>query len=631
MKGIAMATPRQPSMAATPGSSGDAAELENYTLFERIGQDELAAVYRARHQTLDRDVHIHVLRRSGWVAVSRFQLAAKLQARFSHPHVLPVVDAGHDEKYGYYLVTPPIEARALQKILDAGPVEPAWALRVFAQIGQALDFLHGEGIIHRDVQPQTILVTSEGQAYLSGFSLAWTSDGPDLSKLDEVDYLTPYAAPEQTFEDQAPSAALDIYALGAVLQHMLSGELPSTQGHELTAAIARNPELAPAEKIIRRMLSPQPHQRYPSVAQATAALRGVLRPALAEVLAGEGRLDGATEASWLENPLEIVLGDRVDAEFLQRSRERADRLHGAEAIRRLLDLWSGGQPHRRRQLGQAIRIDQVVSYNLYFFDLKVVYETRTAPQTRERAYAGSKVASQEIPDRWLVEVPAPADRFTDVGATEINLPHSDRSFVCPRCRGETRTPCGRCSGRGTIERKRMVKTATGSHAQLQIVDCPECAGAAVKTCERCEGTGGLLEHHVFAYSRRGRLWQNMDDMAGLPQRTIEARSEPVFNGEIDMHDPNWHAVQPLHDLFAEATKAEQDDTRIIVSELQIRATPVSEVDYTFRNTSRTLAIIGFDENVRGDLSLLDTERVMVAALLAVVVVLALVLAAVMFF
>ena len=620
-----MAGPRQPARAAASTPASDSHELKNYTLRERVGQHELAVIYRGQHQTLDRDVHVHILRRSGWIAISRFQLAAKLQARLSHPHLLPVLDAGHDEKYGYYLVTPPVDARPLQEMVDAGPVDAPLALRIFAQIGQVLDYLHSLGVIHRDVQPQNILVLADGNALLTGFSLAWSADGPDLSKLEEADYLTPYAAPEQTFEDRTPAPALDIFALGAVLLHMLTGEVPSTPGGEPASVANRDPRLAPVDKIIRRMISPQPHLRYPTVAQATAALRGALRPVLGEV-AGAPLEDAPTEASWLENPLEIVLRDRISEDFLRRTRERSTRLHGGESVRRLLDAWSQGQPQRRRQLGQAIRVEQVVSYNLYFYDLKALYETRTLPELRERPYAGSKLGGRgREADRWKVEVPVPSEPFADVSPQEVILPNSDKSIQCPRCRGETRVPCGRCAGRGTIEVKRTVKAATGSHTELQIVDCPECAGAAVMPCDRCDGLGGLMEQKVFAFSRRGRLWQNTDDLEGLPQRTIESRAEQVFSAEIDVHDPVWHAVQPLHELFDEATRLEQDDTRIVAAELTIRGTPVTEVDYTFRTKPRTLAVIGFDDNVRGDLSLLDTERLMLAAAVAVILVITAVL------
>jgi len=614
MKGSAMASSRQPAKAAASSAAGEGAEIKNYHLGERIGQDELALIYRARHQTLDREVHVHVLRRSGWIAVSRFQLAAKLAARLQHPHIVPVLDAGHDERYGYYLVTPPLAAKPLQTLLDKGPVPPPLAVRIFAQVGQALDELHRQQIVHRDVQPQTILVQPDGTAYLTGFSLAWTPDGPDLSQLDEADYLTPYAAPEQTFEDRTPEPSLDMYALGAVLYHMLAGELPSSAGSEPASLASRDPQLVPADRVVRRMLAPQPNLRYPTAGQAAAALRGALRRIVEPSPTAE-HAELGTDAQWLENPLEIVLRDRINGSFLSRARAHADKLHGGEGVRRLLDSWSNDNPVRRRQLGQAIRIDQVVSYNVYFYDLKVLYEMRTQPQTRERPFSGSKISSRkQAPDRWQVDVPVPNEPFVDVPSTEVPIPNSEKSSVCPRCKGETRIACPRCQGRGTLDVKRTVKTATSSHSEIQTVDCPDCNAQAVLACDRCDGAGSLLESSVFQFSRRGRLLQNTDDIEGLPQRNLEERSELVYRGEIDQHDPLWHAVQPLHELLDEATKQTSEDTHIVATELTIRGTPVTEVDYSFRNKQRTLAIIGFDENVRGDLSLFDSERLLIAAL-----------------
>lgn len=613
-----MAGARQPTKAPAPPELND---LKNYTLGERLGQDELATMYRARHQTLDRDVHVHILRRAGWVAISRFQLAAKLAARYPHAHILPVLDGGYEEKWGYYLVTPPLAAQSLHELLEKGPIDPPLAFKLFAQIGQALDFLHSQGVIHRDVQPQTILVTEDGRALLTGFSLAWTVDGPDLSQLEEADYLTPYAAPEQTFEDRTPEPALDLYALGAVLYHMLTGAVPPGPGTEPGSLSEVDPRLAAADRVVRRMVSPQPQVRYPSAAQAAAALRGALRATLGEG-SGTPANEPPPEASWLENPLEIILRNRIDPQFLGRSRDRAARLHGGEGVRRLLDGWSAEQPQRRRQLGQAIRIDQVVSYNLYFYDLKVLYETRSPPELRERPYSGSKIAHRERDiDRWKVTVETPAEPFAEVLPVEVEVPNSEKSVICARCHGETRVACPSCAGRGTVDLKHTVKRPTGSYTEVEVVDCPGCQGRALLPCDRCEGSGGLLEQRVFNFSRHGRLWQNTDDLEGLPQKLIEGRSEQVFVGAIAVHDPVWHAVQPLHELFSEVTKLEQDDTRIVDAELTIRATPVTEVDYTLHGKPRTLAIMGFDDNVRGDLSLFDLERLLMIAAFVVIVVL----------
>jgi hypothetical protein len=225
-----------------------------------------------------------------------------------------------------------------------------------------------------------------------------------------------------------------------------------------------------------------------------------------------------------------------------------------------------------------------------------------------------------MPDRWQIDVQVPEEPFADVTPTEVAVPNSEKSSVCPRCKGETRITCGRCQGRGTLDLKRTVKTPTGTHSELQTIDCPECQGQALLTCDRCDGNGSLLESSVFQFSRRGRLWQNTDDIEGLPQRVLEERSEIVSNAPIDLHDPMWHAVQPLHELIEEATKTTSEETRIVAAELTIRGTPVTEVDYTFRNKPRTLAIIGFDDNIRGDLSLFDSERIMIVVLAVLVVV-----------
>lgn len=611
MKGSAMASSRAPVRAAGSSATGEGAEIKNYRLDGRIEQDELAVIYRAQHQTLDREVRVHVLRRSGWIAVSRFQLAARLAAKVQHPHILPVLDAGHDERYGYYLVTPPLEAETLQKLLENGRLAPATALRIFTGIAQALDELHRQGIVHRDVQPQTILAQADGTPYLTGFSLASSPDGPDLSSLEEADYLTPYAAPEQTFESGAPEPAVDIYALGAVLYHMLSGTVPPGPGGEPPSLGASDATLAGVDKVLRRMMAPQPQLRYSTAGQAVAALRSSLR----EVLEPAARLAGGADAQWLENPLEIVLRDRLNADWLSRAAKRAAELHGGEGIRRLLDAWAGDSPVRRHQLGQAIAIEQVVSYNLYFYDLKVLYETRTSGETRERPISGSHVSSRvAAPERWEVDVSVPDQPFTDVAAIDVEIPHSEKTLTCPRCKGETRVACPRCQGRGTLEVKRTVKTPAGSHSEIQTVDCPECKGAAQLECDRCEGQGSLLETGVFSFSRSARLWQNSDELEGLPRGALEDRSEPIFKGPIDLHDPAWHAAQPLHELIGEASKQLGDETRAVAVELTIRGTPVTEVDYTFRSKPRTLAIMGFDDKVRGDLSLFDSERLLIGAL-----------------
>ncbi len=621
MKGTTtMARSQRPVKPTAPVAElgvGDA--INTYEILERIGQDELATIFRARHQTLERDVWLHLLRKNNWLSVSRFQLAAKLGARVQHPHILPVLDAGQHERYGQYLTTPPAVAQPLQSLLDHGPLPLAAAIRIFNQIGQAVDELHRQDVIHRDVQPQTILVDDNGNALLTGFSLAWTPDGPDLSQLPEADYLTPYAAPEQTLEHTPPSPTVDIYALGAVLYHMLTGEAP--QNNEPMPLSTYDRSLAPADRVMQRMLAGKPQLRYATVAQATAALRSVLRPIDPHGLPDE--LD-AQGAQWLENPLEVAPRDRIDLNFLARAHERAEKLHNGDGVRHLLDLWSNNNPVRRQQIGHLIQIDGTVSFNAYFYDLTVVYETRTAPELRRQPQVSSLPKTDEPePDRWQVAVPLPADPLATVPPTEIVVPHSERSLVCPACSGQGQLQCPNCDGAGTLEIKRTIKSGGRTQVDVQSVDCPDCGGEGHSVCDECDGAGRLLEQGVFEFSRRGRLWQNTDDIEGLPQKVLEQRSEPIFSGEIDTDDPVWQTVPALQELLAEATAdADEDDTRIVVCDLIIRGVPVTEVDYTYRDKPHTLAIVGFDEQVEGDITLVDTQRIALWVVTALCLILA---------
>lgn len=662
-------------MAASPSRSragsapatrrGDEHELRNYKLEARIGQDELATIYRACHLTLDRPVEVHILRRSDWISVSRFQQAARLAARLNHPAVLPVIDAGYDDRYGYYLVTPPVNGRPLQALLEHAPLAPAVVLRIISQIARALDAIHELGIIHRDLQPATIIVAEEPQAeaavggagqpgegtqgegpqraYLANFSLAYSPDGPDLSQLDEADYLTPYAAPEQNFRDQEPTPALDIYALGAVLFHMLTGEVPPAPGQEIPSLARWNEALAPADRVLRRMLSPQPSLRYPSASQAVAALRQALRdvvgPELPSVTAAFSPSPWpapiaypaeAVEAEWLENPAETILGDVIDPAFLQECRAVAAQLHQITPLRRLLDEWSRGNLLRRRQLGTTLQLVQVVSYTFYFYELRAYYETRTQPEVRERPHQGSRLSDRGAPpDIWSVELPA-TEHYVEVRPQEMAVPNSALVLACPRCSGEGQVICEPCSGRGTVEVSRAVQNPDGSKTRRTVnEDCSACSGEGGNPCPRCQGTGQLYQEQVFQWSRWAKIWENTDDEEGLPLQDIRRRARQVYKGVIAIDDPRWHAVAPLHELLEAATKVDaEEQTRLLHAELTIYGTFVSEVDYNERSRLHTLYLIGLNPpTVRGDATIFDKERLIIglAALVALLVTLAILL------
>lgn len=607
------------SKADVARSSTETHDLLNYRLSERIAQEELTTIYRGMHLTLDRPVQVQILRRTDWISASRFQLAARLAARLSHPNILPVVDAGHDERYGDYLVTPQLDAYSLQSALESGPLEPLLALRVFSQIGSALDYLHQQGVIHRDIQPANILLTPQGNAYLTNFSLAYAADTPDLSSIEEADYLTPYSAPEQSFTAENPSPSQDLYSLGAVLYHMLSGELPPPPGSPIPSLGARDATLMDADRVVRRLLSEQPNHRFSDASQAVAALRQALRRHIDDSTDDMEESRWEPVAEWLENPLETVVGDLLDQEFIAKSRARADTLHRVDAIKRLLDRWSRHGFLRRPALGQFVQPEQIVSYNLYFYDLRAHYETRTQPESRLSVHMGGTLLPASRPmDVWEVPVPELGE-FEDAAPEVMVVPGSQQAIPCTECNGATQVNCKMCSGKGTIERSRRVQDNTGaSRTETFQENCPNCRGYGKQQCGRCEGTGQLLEEKVFTWSRRGMQHSNEDDLSGLHRPTVLTQLQTVFQGKIDPYEPRWNQVAPLQELLETAVQAAGPDGRIIATELQIRGVAITEVDYQVKNKPHTLALIGFNNEVRGDSTLLDIERIILYGLLGLV-------------
>ncbi|MBC8075349.1 MAG: protein kinase [Chloroflexales bacterium] len=616
--------PRTAARAAANTVGGAHNELRNYRLLDRIGEDDLATSYNATHLTLDRPVVVHLLRHTDWVSVSRFQLAAKLAARLSHPSLVPVLDAGHDERSGYYLVTPSMEAQPLSAVLANGRLDAVQALSVARQVGAALDYLHGKGVVHRDIQPLNILLTKEGLAYLTNLSFAASPDTPDFSSVEEADYLTVYSAPELELNAAEAAPALDVYGLGGVIYHMLGGSPPPGDG-SAAPPLGADPMLSAADRVVQRMMAAQPGARYGSVGQALGALRQALRAQIDRATDDMEESRWETSAEWLENPLETVLGDVLDQEFTSRTRARADSLHRVDAVRRLLDRWSRKGRFRRAPLGQLIQPEQITSFNIYYYDLRTYYETRSAPAPRTRP-ARPDERSSMLPsiDVWDVDVPL-GDEVNDVREQELSMPNSLRVISCSECGGQGKVVCKACSGRGTVDRTRAVKNPDGSKQNETIQEqCQNCHGYGRQTCPSCDGSGNIAEEQVFSWSRRAKLWQNTDDMDGLPKLALERRAEPVYSAVINPYEGRWHSVAPLAELIEAAVKACDDHTHIRSAELSIRGATLTEVDYTLNDKSHRLTLVGNDNEISGDWSLVNWERI---ALVAVGAVLAVVLVA----
>ncbi len=623
---------------SSPAARLENVELRNYHVQQRIDQDELALIYTATHTTLERPVQVAILRRSGWVASARFQLAARLAARLTHPHLLPVIDAGHDEKYGDYMVLPAIEAQRLSALLQAGALEPVRALRIFTQIAAALDYLHANGVIHRDVQPSNILIAGDDLAYLTNLGLAASAETPaDLGSLDEGDYLSPYSAPEQRLDQTDAAPALDIYSLGAVLYHMLWGDMPEGDGSPLPSLVDKlhAPEMASVDALLQRMLAPNPAARPASAGECATLLRRAMRQQLDRATPDMEESRWEVTAEWIENPLEPVLTSELRAAaahalpeeleqveqivaqfqmYLQRSRERADSLHRTDAIRRRLNRWSRQGFFRRTGVGQLIEFEQVLSFNVYFYELRALYETRTHPVVSQRPMQPQdRRSTGELPQVWDVDVPD-TPPYADVSPTQLILPNSTMVITCPECEGNAELICPRCEGAGMLPRERKVRHPDGSvDTEVISEQCPTCRTYGRVRCERCAGNGNLIEEATFIWSRRAMEFLNHDDDAEddlLQPLVLQEHLIDVCSTPINVYGGHWHSVPPLDAMLRQAVSEIKDEqTRLIAAELTIKATPVTEVNYKLNDKDDTLYLIGMEHAVLGSWSLLNPERI----------------------
>lgn len=202
--------------------------LDQYDVIEEIGRGGMATVYRARQASIDRDVAVKVMSKDLAVQdesfFERFNREVQLIAQLQHPHILPVYDFGEYEGQPY-IVAAYVSGGNLTDLINKGPMNHSEILRILKQLCDALDFAHGEGIVHRDFKPDNVLLDDQGNTYLADFGLARATEG-DAQLTGDLLIGTPdYMAPDLS-EPDGVTPAVDIYALGVTLYQMLTGHVP---------------------------------------------------------------------------------------------------------------------------------------------------------------------------------------------------------------------------------------------------------------------------------------------------------------------------------------------------------------------------------------------------------------------
>lgn len=267
--------------------------LGDYELVEELGRGGMGIVYRAIQRSLQREVAVKMILRDRLASPAdrrRFFVEAEATAKLSHPHIVPLYEVGEIDGRPYFSM-PLVEGRTLAMRLADGPLPQRDAVRLLLPICRAVHYAHQQGILHRDIKPSNILIEADGRAKLTDFGLA-KQEGvhESLTRTGAVLGTPTYMSPEQANgRTDRLGPASDIYSMGSVLYHALTGRPPllANSPVELALKILEQDPPPPRllepkldrdlEMIVVRCLQKPPDLRYASAGELADDLEAFLR------------------------------------------------------------------------------------------------------------------------------------------------------------------------------------------------------------------------------------------------------------------------------------------------------------------------------------------------------------------
>ncbi len=264
----------------------------DYELLEELGRGGMGVVYRARQLSLQREVALKMILRGQLASAldrERFRAEAEAAARLDHPSIVPVYDVGRSDGRPYFCMKL-IDGKTLAERLADGPLPPREAARILASVSRAIETAHRQGVLHRDLKPSNILLDHQQHPLVTDFGLAkrdW--EVLSLTRTGAVMGTPAYMPPEQAGGGRGNlGPASDVYSLGSILYHMLTGRPPFQANSPIDVVLMvleQEPDLPRVvnpnadrdlEMIALKCLQKPPDLRYPTAAALADDLEAYL-------------------------------------------------------------------------------------------------------------------------------------------------------------------------------------------------------------------------------------------------------------------------------------------------------------------------------------------------------------------
>jgi predicted Ser/Thr protein kinase len=261
---------------------------DRYELEELVGTGGMSSVFRARDRLLERNVALKILHEhysDDAEYVDRFLREARAVAQLSHPHIVTVIDRGEDDGRQYIVFEYVAGENLKELVRRAGRLPVKQAVELAIAVAEGLAFAHEQGLVHRDVKPQNVLLSEEGEVKVTDFGIARSVEvDSGVTQTGTVVGTSSYISPEQAGGGRV-TPATDVYSLGVVIWELLAGDVPFPGDNFVTVALRHINEPAPSllearpdvpprlALAVDRALAKDPDDRFPSMEAFEQELR----------------------------------------------------------------------------------------------------------------------------------------------------------------------------------------------------------------------------------------------------------------------------------------------------------------------------------------------------------------------